>query len=391
MRQDSRRRAVALLFALLATASAAGAEPSSADEQPVSLGTIGSQGEASLFGAGAGRELVINGFGVATYGYDLNTDRNSFGGSALAVSLYKSITDRLDIFGQLTGSREADSPFVGADEEDSFSTEIDNLQVRWVASPAAGLDVTFGKFDSPLAVERDDAPLNFQATESFTFQFARPVKFTGLQVHEAFGPRFEAWGIVANGWDVSQDNNKAKTVAVYGLWSPSMSAHAGLGVIHGAEKDGRTNDPRTTAVATLLFQPAESWVWGGEIVSGREPGSAPDGSAARWFADMLFAHLRFGPHWGLTLRADYLDDIDGARTGTRQVLQSITVSPQYRVGGGFYGVFRYLDRTSLRLPEFVVRLDLRKDRSTEPVFLSKTPETGRRDNYSATFQTVFLF
>jgi hypothetical protein len=360
-------------------------------ETPITPGSLDTGEGFSLFKEGAGHRTILNGFGVGTFSYNGATDQSSFSASALAISLYHPITDDINVFGQVTVSREGASPFLeDQSSSDGYETEIDNLQASW-RSPSAGFDVTFGKFDSPLAIERDDAPLNFQATESFTFQYARPVKFTGLAIHEAFSSQIEAWAIVANGWDVSQDNNRAKTAALYAVWSPSLSGHIGLGVIHGAEKDDRSGDPRTTAVATYLFQPAESWIWGGEIVAGQERGSAPDGSTARWFATMFFTHYRFTRHWAATFRADYMDDEDGARTGTRQVLQSLTLSPQYLVGGGFYGVFRYLDRTSLRLPEFQVRLDLRKDRSTERVFASRRAGVGRRDSYSATLQTVFLF
>lgn len=356
-------------------------------ETPVSPESLDSGADSVLPGSG----LLLNGFGVATYNFNINTSQNSFGASALAVSLFKNITDNLSAFGQLTASRPAPSPFLGATPDTSLSTDIDNLQLTWVPSSASGLAVTFGKFDSPLAIERDDAPLNYQATSSFTFDYARPVKFTGLMVHDAFSPGFEGWAIVANGWDNDIDNNSAKTAALYGLWSPSLSSHIGLGVIRGGEKDDRSRDQRTTVVATLLFQPTDSWVWGEEIVAGTEPAAALAGGTAKWFADMFFTQYRFTNHWAATLRTDYMDDSGGSRTGTRQVLQSITLSPQYLVGGGFYGIYRNLDRTTLRLPEVSLRLDLRKDRSTEPVFASRRAHLGKRDAYSATFQTVFLF
>ncbi len=216
----------------------------------------------SLFGDDSEHRLLITGFGVGQYSYNFQTDRNSFGDSALAVAFSKVFSDHLSVFAQLTAAREDLSPFVGAETSSDIKTDIDNLQLSWVPSAQSGLEITFGKFDSPLAIERDDAPLNFQATGSWTFQYARPVKFAGLQVHEAFSPQLEAWAIVANGWDVDSDNNKAKTFALYGLWNPSLTAHVGLGVVQGAEKDDRTGDPRTTAVATLLFQPADKWVWG---------------------------------------------------------------------------------------------------------------------------------
>jgi hypothetical protein len=226
---------------------------------------------------------------------------------------------------------------------------------------------------------------------SFTFDFARPVKFTGVQIHDAFSPSLEGFAIVSNGADLDTDNNKSKTAALYGLWSPSLAAHIGLGVIRGAENDGTSSNPRTTVVATLLFQPAEHFVWGGETVAGNEPQAGIDGGSARWYSQMLFAHARFGPHWAGTVRVDGIDDRDGARTGTPQTLKSFTVSPQYLVGGSFYGIFRYLERTTLRLPELSIRLDLRYDRSSVPVFTSNADGVGRRDHASATLQTVFLF
>jgi hypothetical protein len=384
-RSKTRVSALSLLFALIAASSAV------AQEKPVSPEPVGSPGPTPLLEEDASRRLSITGFGVGSFTYAFATDRSSFGDSALAVAFSKVVSDRLSVFAQLTASREAESPFLGGESSGKIETDIDNLQVTWVPSAKSGLAISFGKFDSPLAIERDDAPLNFQATPSFTFQFARPVKFTGISVHESISEHFELWAILANGWDVDRDNNRGKTGAVYALWNPSLSSHVGLGVIHGAEKDDRTGDARTTAVATLLFQPASNWVFGEELVAGREPHSAAKGGTAQWYSDMFFTHHRFGRHWAVSLRTDYLDDRDGSRTGLRQILRSVTVSPQYLVGGGFFGIFRYLDRTSLRLPEVAVRLDLRYDRSSEPVFRSRTAQEGRRDSFSTTLQTVFLF
>src|ERR1700694_6122521 len=106
---------------------------------------------------------------------------------------------------------------------------------------------------------------------------------------------------------------------------------------------------------------------------------------------MLSTPRRFARRWAATLRIDYFDDAGGGRTGTPQILREITLSPQYLVGGGFYGIFRYLEHTSLRPPPLALRLDLRYDRSTAPVFAARQDGTGRRDHAQATLQTVFLF
>ncbi len=377
------------------------------EEKPVNPDSLGGS-SFSLFGERKeGYRLQINGFAVGGFGYDFRTDENSFEDSAIAVSFFRPVSDRVSFFGQLALHREEEGVFADdaesltqgrlgqargeeGDEEEAFETEIDNLQVAWAANPDAGLQVVFGKFDSPLGIERDDAPLNFQATSSFVFRFARPVKFTGLLIRKAFSPHFEGFAILANGWDISRDKNRAKTGALYALWSPSLRSHAGLGVIAGSEKEGRTGDARTTAVVTLLFQPSDNWAWGDEFVFGREPHSAGEGGTAEWLGNMFFTHQRLGKHWAVTLRADYLDDRNGSRTGRRQVLRSLTLSPQYLIGGGFFGIYRTLERTTLRLPEVALRVDLRLDRSSERVFRRKE-EGERRDSFSATGQVVYVF
>jgi Putative beta-barrel porin-2, OmpL-like. bbp2 len=383
---------VTVTAVLAATSLTPRAAAQAATESPVGLGSVESGSPLLSLGNEPGRQLIINGFGVLNYDYNFNNDQNSFTDSAFALSLFKGISDNLAVFAQVTTSRNGPSPFLAdAGASRDIATDIDNLQLTWRPAPASGLEVTAGKFDSPLAIERDDAPLNFQATSSFTFSFARPVKFTGLAIHDAVSPHFEVWGLVANGWDQDVDNNRGKTGGVYFMFSSSLAAHFGIGALYGPEKDNRETDNRAAVVATVLLQPTQTWVVGAESVYGEEPHSAADGGQAKWYGEMLFSHYRFGPHWAATLRLDYLDDAGGSRTGTPQVLRSYTLSPQYLIGGGFFGIFRYLDRTSLRLPEIAVRLDLRYDQSTAATFASRQDGVGKRDHAQATLQTVFLF
>lgn len=378
------------LFCLVAPVAAGAQE--TAGEAPVTAQSIDEGGTGGGYSLESSHRMLLNGFGVIDFTAERNTRDNTFAAGVLALAAYKPLTDRLTLFGQVNAEQEHRLPFVEevSEEEGEFEAEIDTLFVEWRPAAAPRIDLTFGKFDSPLAIERDDAFLNLQATTSFTLGFARPVKLTGFQFHQVFSPHFEAWAILANGWDLNTDNNHGKTGAVYGLWSPSLAAHVGLGVIRGPERED-SSDLRTTAVGTLLFQPVRSWVWGGESVAGEEEGAAEDGGTGRWFAQTLFTHHRFGSHWAGTVRLEVLDDSDGARTGTPQTLRSVTLSPQYLVGGGFYGVFLFVPHTSLKIPEFSVRLDLRYDRSDRPVFRSGEEGVGDDDFLSATLQTTFLF
>src|SRR6266498_1547594 len=105
----------------------------------------------SLAGGSRPFGLVINGFAAGNFNYNFNTDENSFESSALAVSLFRALSDRVSFFGQVTVHKEESSLFAPAAEParvrsqarrvaeeeggSSFSTEIDNLQVSWAADP----------------------------------------------------------------------------------------------------------------------------------------------------------------------------------------------------------------------------------------------------------------
>lgn len=394
MRIDIRRGAlVSSLAGLLLLAGPIRA--TAQQEEPIDLGSLDSGNSQ----AGA-ESLQIHGFGVMDYENNLSSGENSFGASALAVSLFQSaLSHRLSFFGQLTAHQAEEEPFISeaGDAEGGESgteTEIDNLFVNWVASRTHGIDVTFGKFDSPLGLERDDAPLNFQATNSFLFDLGRPVKFSGVMLHQAVSPRFDGYAVVANGWDSDVDTNSSKTGALYGVWSPSLAAHAGLGVIDGRE--GEENLRRTVFVGTLLLQPRSSWVFGGEAVTGRQ--GRPEGVSGSdsWNGVSLFGHHRFaapapaGGNWALTLRAERFDDGDGVRSGIAQRLTSITLSPQLLIGGSFFGPFHYLSRTTLPLPQLTLRLDLRWDHSDVKVF-DQGNEIAGRNRSSAVLQVVYVF
>lgn len=368
-------------------------------ERPIELGAVGAGESPVSLAEEAASALQLHGFAVGELAYDHETGESSFDASVLALSVYRAtLGNRLSLFGQLTVHRPEEEPFVtGEGGEESgggdVETEIDNLQIQWAAAPQAGLDLTFGKLDSPLAIERDDAPLNYQATPSFLLDFGRPVKLTGLMLHEAFSPALEGYAIVANGEDEAADGGHAKTGALYARFSPSLGSHFGLGVIYGNPVERLA---RTTGVATLLLQPADRWVIGGEAVAGRQERAEGGEGSDRWSGVMLFVHHRFerqgqaGGQWAATLRGEVLDDPDGVRTGTAQRVTSLTLSPQVLVGGGFYGIFHYLDGTSLSLPQVAVRLDLRRDHSDGEVFAS-ADEALSADRTTATLQLVFVF
>src|SRR4051812_12539414 len=86
-----------LLGGLLGTAPAAAQQPPDTLDQAIDLGNQSLDlGDSDRF------PLQITGFGVGNYSYAGRTGDNSFSASKVAVALFREITSRAYVFGQLT-------------------------------------------------------------------------------------------------------------------------------------------------------------------------------------------------------------------------------------------------------------------------------------------------
>ncbi|HEY9016436.1 MAG TPA: hypothetical protein VIM84_15385, partial [Gemmatimonadales bacterium] len=76
----------------------------------------------------------------------------------------------------------------------------------------------------------------------------------------------------------------------------------------------------------------------------------------------------FTRNWGIAGRAEVFRDADGARSGTTQTLESYSIAPSYSIGVGREGIFANVQRTTVRIPRFQLRGELRVNHSSEPTF-----------------------
>ena len=180
-----------------------------AQDKPIDLGGSG-QSVEDLTGEN-GRPLQVTGFGVGDYSYDQRTGDNSARAGKLALALFREVNDRVWFFGQLTTALVTGEEAAAGGDEVPTEIEIDNLLMNFTPGGASGLSLAFGKFDVPLGFERDDEPLNLQATNSFNFELARPAKMVGLVGRWALSPRVDLTAMAGNGWDAQVDPNHGKT------------------------------------------------------------------------------------------------------------------------------------------------------------------------------------
>ena len=342
------------LFCALAAAAAAQDRPITFDEPP---------------------PVTISGFAVGSASYDRAARTNSFAAGKIGLSLFKPVGDAY-LFGQLTTALDGSKT----------STEIDNLLFSWTPHQADRWTVAFGKFDAPIGFERDDEPLNLIATHSFNFTYARPGKLTGAQIHYTASARFELTAAAANGWNQDVDNNRGKTALLRAQLAPLPWVTLGLTGVYGPERDSTSAHQRSLASADVTLERGRLII-GAELNAGREQNP---GAALTWRGGAVTAFARLGRTLGFTGRYDQLEDPDGLRTGTPQILRSVTVGPMWFFSSAQEGIFSNIEHTTFHLPQIALRGAVRFDRSSQPFFANAAGSLTRTD-IKGIIEVVYVF
>ena len=282
-------------------------------------------------------------------------------------------------------------------EEIETEISLHRFNITAVAPVGNGLAVSLGRFDTPFGYERHDAALNLTATTSELQRFGRPQSMTGLQVAYQFSPLLDVAAWVVNRWenetteDPIEDNNRAKSVGGRIGITPlhgSRLLNVGIGGFWGPEQDDDNSHARWILDADLTFSPSSQLLFAGEFAYGGEsnvsfrrrgipfPADAVEGADVHWFGLYGLVHYDLERWLGISFRYSLFDDLDGARTGVAQVLQSFTIAPiihlsrlipELRPLGVTYA------RTRHPIDWVDLRLEYRLGRSDQPVFSDRPP------------------
>jgi hypothetical protein len=301
--------------------------------------------------------VSITGFAVGRADYDRIARTNSFTAGKIAVSLFKPVGDAY-LFAQLT---------TALDGGGEAATEIDNLLVSWTPRTANRWTLAFGRFDAPIGFERDDEPLNLIPTNSFNFTYARPGKLTGVELHYTASPRLDLWGVAANGWDVTVDNNRGKTALVGAQFIPIPWVTVGVTGAYGPEQAGTDARQRSLLSSDLTIDRGPL-ILGAELNLGRERTGGGGGGNVTWRGVAGTVFFRVARHVGVTARYDQMEDSDGLLTGTPQILRSVTVGPMWYSSSAREGIFSNIEHTRFHLPQIALRAAVRADWSSQPFF-----------------------
>lgn len=218
--------------------------------------------------------------------------------------------------------------------------------------PATGLVVSAGKMATMLGNEVIESAANPNLSVGSQYVFIENFTDTGVDVAWTGGPGWSARARLVNGWDVVADNNRSQTVFARLGWSTTRGSVALLGY-SGREPPDSIGGRRSGAemlASTTIGEVAATL----QLDAGRE-----EALDAEWRAAGLWLRIPVSARSELALRADALDDEDGARTSGAlgfpvhdgQRLMSLTATLALRPAAGV-----------------LVRPELRWDRSDLAVF-----------------------
>lgn len=173
---------------------------------------------------------------------------------------------------------------------------------------SGAVQFSLGKMATMLGLEVIESIGNPNLTVGNQFVFVEDFTDVGLDVNWIVNSEFSLRGRVLNGWDVAEDNNEALSFMGRLGWTPSDRASFAVTGFAGPERADDVADLRYGGeVLATLKRGAHALTLQGDV--GQE-----EGIDAQWWAAGAWLVLGLRPGYDLALRADVLDDEDGART-----------------------------------------------------------------------------
>ncbi|MBI2871227.1 MAG: porin [Candidatus Omnitrophica bacterium] len=223
------------------------------------------------------------------------------------------------------------------------SSDFFDLEQGFITAkiPTVGNDVElcFGKWVTLLGAEVIESPSNFNFSRSFLFGYAIPYTHTGLL---ATYPVTDELGVklaLVNGWDVTDDNNHAKTgigQITFSYPEPEnlhvKDISVSLTGIHGAEQAGKSGPKRSVGDIVATVKPTDELTLNFNYDLGREEKVTSSGSNDNWEGFASIVSYEFTDWFTLSGRYEYFDNDEGTRTATTNgvILQEFTLTAAFK-------------------------------------------------------------
>jgi Putative beta-barrel porin-2, OmpL-like. bbp2 len=217
-----------------------------------------------------------------------------------------------------------------------------------------------GKFLTLAGAEVTNPTLNTNFSRSLVFFYTEPITHTGVRGVYAATDAITITAGVNNGWNLTSLDYGSKTGEIgialapaSKLFSASASAYFGKVQLYDAEKTLINFVGTYNATSQLSIVLDFDWGQQQRGVVDATTGALKDAS---WHGAALYVNYAINDVWRVSLRGEYLDDMDGFLTGAEQTLKEGTFTVGYSPVKNFElrAEFRY-DKSGANTPTFFKR------------------------------------
>ena len=221
---------------------------------------------------------------------------------------------------------------VSANGVSLFDKTFQHASISYMAPVGQGLRFDFGKFVTHIGGETIESIKNRNFSHAFFYTYGIPFQDTGLRVNYTASPTvyFEFYGL--NGWNMTTDNNRGKSVGASIGVTPNSKFSMIANYLGGPEQNGNNHDLRHLGDFQFMINPTPKIQTMINVDVAKDSNALGAGSDASWSGVTVYVrpniHDRFFP----TFRGEWYNDPGGFTTGVRQHLWGYTFTGDYKLG-----------------------------------------------------------
>ncbi len=221
----------------------------------------------------------------------------------------------------------------GQDPAKSDGFDLTEAYLEYLAPVGKGLKIRFGKYATYFGAEVIEAKDNPNYSRSLLFNWAIPFTHTGLMVGYNITDTLSANLHVVNGWDNTADNNSGKSVGLSVGYAPMEQLSMYFNAMYGPEQFENSSNDRFVFdwVATIKPMKNLSLILNADYAT---EDMGPHAEDAQWYGFAAIAKYEFNDKFSLAVRGEYFKDEDGVRTGIKQSMKEITITPEIKIANG---------------------------------------------------------
>ncbi len=269
----------------------------------------------------------------------------------------------------------------GKDSVSDFDKTFQHASISYVAPIGRGIRLDFGKFVTHIGGETIETVKNHNYSHAYFYTYGIPFQDSGLRIHYDWTDTFYTELYILNGWNVTSDNNKAKTFGPSIGWTPSPQFSLYLNYLVGNEQtdnDKFFKNLRHLIDAQVNFAPTEKLNLHFNFDYATEEKAIGGTQDAQWYGVTGWVRYKVTDAFEPSFRAEWYRDGDGFTTGVAQDLVGLTLTLGYKIPAGQYA-------------NILVRPEYRFDISDKDFFTKGGDFRSSRTQHTLGVGVVFYF